>query len=70
MNCVKSLLPKLKKSASVANLGANNDVVINSSISGGQELEISIVLWIDKDATNSIQGQYFFGKLILEGNKQ
>lgn len=52
-----------------ANLGTNNGVVLTDQLAINQKNKISILLWIDQDAPNSIQGQYFFGKVVLSAVK-
>ena len=50
-------------------LGSNNNIIIEDTIQGLEELEISVILWIDSDTPNTAQNNYFYGKLILEGQK-
>ena len=52
-----------------ANLGTNNNIVFTNTIASGSTLKVSLLVWIDSTAPNSVQGKYFFGKLILEGTK-
>ena len=51
------------------NLGANNNIVLSDTITRNETKTISIKLWLDKEAPNSVQGKYFFGELIVEGTK-
>ena len=51
-----------------SNLGENN-IILTDTISKNETKEISIKLWIDKEAPNEVQGHYFFGQLIVEGTK-
>ena len=52
-----------------ANLGSNNQIVFTDQITSNETNKISILLWIDQDAPNSVQGKYFFGKIVLTGAK-
>ena len=52
-----------------ANLGANSNIVLTRDFAANSTTKVSIKLWIDKDAPNSIQGNAFFGKLILDGEQ-
>ena len=53
-----------------ANLGTANGILFTDQLAGEQTKKISILLWIDQDAPNSVQGKYFFGKVILEATQQ
>ena len=55
--------------SSPANLGDNSNIIHIDSIDANQSTQFSIKLWIDEDAGNEIQGHYFFGKLVLSGEK-
>lgn len=46
-----------------------NGNIYSETLSGGSNTKISIKIWIDSTAPNSIQGNVFFGKLILSGEK-
>ena len=52
-----------------ANLGNNSDIIFSDAITGKETVNVSIKIWIDQNAGNSIQNHYFFGKLIIEGTK-
>ena len=49
--------------------GANNNVIYSETINGRETRKVAIKVWIDKDATNAIQENVFFGKLIISGEK-
>ena len=51
------------------NLGSNSNVVFSDAILGNSNVSVSIKIWIDSTAPNEIQGQVFFGKLVLEATK-
>lgn len=50
-------------------LGTNNDIIISSTLSSLQNVQISLVMWIDINAGNDVQNNSFYGKLILQGQK-
>ena len=52
-----------------ANLGSNSNIVLDNTILGGNTTKVSLVIWIDSTATNEIEGQVFYGKLVLEATK-
>ena len=52
-----------------ANLGNNNDIIVSGTISGKETIQVSVKIWIDSLAGNEIQGEYFFGQLVLVGEK-
>lgn len=49
------------------NLSSNS--IYNETISSNSSTKISIKVWIDSTAPNSIQGNVFFGKIIISGEK-
>ena len=53
-----------------ANLANNSNSIYTNTIQSGATVKVSILLWIDQTAPNSIQGKYFFGKVVLEAAKQ
>ena len=52
-----------------ANLGENNNIIFEDVINAGQTKKVSLVIWIDKEAGNEIQGSYFYGNLVITGEK-
>ena len=52
-----------------ANLGENENIIFSDTIDGGETIKVSLVIWIDKEAGNEIQGSYFMGNLLLTGEK-
>ncbi len=51
-----------------ANLTASGNIY-SESIAGKANTKIALKIWIDSNAPNSIQGNAFFGKLVLSGEK-
>lgn len=49
------------------NLSSNS--IYSETISSNSSTKISIKVWIDSTAPNSIQGNVFFGKIIISGEK-
>ena len=49
------------------NLGADSNVIASGIIDGNDTVTSSIIIWIDSEAGNEIQGHYFFGRLIIMG---
>ena len=52
-----------------ANLGENNNIIFNDLIDPQEVMKVSLVIWIDKEAGNEIQGSYFMGNLVITGEK-
>ena len=52
-----------------SNLGLDNNTIATGTIKKNQTLTYSVKMWIKSDATNDIQGNYFFGKLVIEGTE-
>ena len=52
-----------------ANLGENNNIIFNDLIDPQEVMKVSLVIWIDKEAGNEIQGSYFYGNLVITGEK-
>lgn len=50
-------------------LSSVNDTLSSGIISGNQTITSSIIIWIDEEAGNEIMNHYFFGKLIIIGDK-
>jgi len=50
-------------------LGGNNNIIFSDTIEGQEIRKITLVIWIDSTAGNEIQGSYFFGNLIITGEK-
>lgn len=51
------------------NLGSNNGIILSDTIYGNATVKVSLVIWVDKDAPNSIQSQVFYGSLVLSAGK-
>lgn len=47
----------------------SDGIIYSETILGGASTKISIKLWISSEAPNSIQGNAFFGKLVITGEK-
>ena len=52
-----------------ANLGESNNIIFSDTVQGKEVKKVSLVIWIDKEAGNEIQGSYFMGNLMLTGEK-
>lgn len=50
-------------------LSSNNNVITTGIIDGNETITSSIILWIDRNAGNEIMNHYFFGKIIITGEK-
>lgn len=52
-----------------SNLGLDNNTIATGTIKKNQTLTYSVKMWIKSDATNDIQGNYFFGQLLIQGSE-
>jgi len=50
-------------------LSSNNNVINTGIINGNETITSSIILCIDSNAGNEIMNHYFFGKIIITGEK-
>ena len=50
-------------------LSTNDDIIANGTISSGETISSSIIIWIDREAGNEIMDHYFFGQLIITGEQ-
>ena len=48
-------------------MGENEEIIYNTRVNPNQTIKVSLKIWIDKDAPNDIQGNVFFGKLVING---
>lgn len=67
---IKYSYQKNDGSYSEPKLLSSQDGLIDSSIIRGDEtIKNSLILWIDSEAGNEIMNHYFFGKIVLQGEK-
>jgi len=51
------------------NLGSDNNIIASDTITGGETITSSIILWIDSEAGNEIMNHYFYGKIVITGEE-